>query len=108
PDTLKAGDHVVATGNLGRFGAKKLYATCIQLDSGRALGRCATPTAVSQNPVDLDVEHTYQHNDYDVDISGFWDNRYRFQTTVDDLQPKPMPMTPATAATYAGRQFGDD
>ncbi len=28
---------------------------------------------------------------------GYWDNRYKFQVTVDDFQPKPMPMTPATA-----------
>ena len=37
---------VSASGNLGREGAKKLYATCITLDSGpekgRQLGRCAT------------------------------------------------------------------
>jgi hypothetical protein len=108
PDTLKAGDKVVATGNLGRFGAKKLYATCMQLESGRALGRCVTPGAVTQITADPDIDHTYQHNDYAVDISGFWDNRFQFQTTVDDLQPKPMPMTPATAALYAGRSFGDD
>lgn len=108
PETLKAGDHVVASGNLGRFGAKKLYATCIQLDSGRVLGRCADAPAVSRATVDPDADHTYKRNDYAVDISGFWDNRYRFQTTVDDLQPKPMPMTAATAELYAGRRFGDD
>jgi hypothetical protein len=39
-ETLAAGDHVLATGNLGRDGAKKLYATCIHLDSGRDLGEC--------------------------------------------------------------------
>lgn len=108
PDTLKAGDHVVATGNLGRFDAPKLYATCIQLDNGRGLGRCATPAAATQLTIDPNIDHTYKHNDYAVDISGFWDNRYRFQTTVDDLQPKPMPMTPETAALYAARSFGDD
>lgn len=108
PDTLKAGDHVVATGNLGRFDAPKLYATCIQLDDGRGLGRCATPSAATQLTADPNIDPTYKHNDYAVDISGFWDNRFQFQTTVDDLQPKPMPMRPETAALYAGRTFGDD
>lgn len=107
-DTLQAGDHVVATGNLGRFGAKKLYATCIQLDSGRALGRCVSSNTVTQVTVDPDIDHTYKSNQYAVDVSGFWDNRYKFMTTVDDFQPKPMPMTEETAAIYAARKFGDD
>ncbi len=47
-------------------------------------------------------------NDYEVDITGYWDNRYRFQVTVDDFQPKPMPMTAQAKAIYEGRTFGDD
>ncbi len=42
--TVQVGYSVSAKGNLGREGAKKLYATCINLDSGpekgRQLGRC--------------------------------------------------------------------
>ena len=107
-ETLQAGDPVVATGNLGRDGAKKLYATCISLESGRQLGRCVSPGSTSRVTADPDVVHTYQANDYDVDISGFWDNRYRFRTTVDDFEPKPMPMTPQARAIYDARVFGDD
>ena len=33
-DTIQEGFNVYATGNLGRDGAKKLYATCINIDSG--------------------------------------------------------------------------
>jgi hypothetical protein len=108
PETLQAGDHVLATGNLGRDGAQKLYATCIRLDSGRQLGRCVSPGSTATVTADPNVDYTYEANDYAVDISGFWDNRYRFRTTVDDFEPRPMPMTASAEAIYAGREFGDD
>jgi hypothetical protein len=108
PDTLAAGDSVHATGNLGRDGARKLYATCISLESGRKLGRCATPGSVSVVTADPEVSYGYTANDYEVDISGFWTNRYKFQTTVDDFEPKPMPMTDAAREIYTNREFGDD
>jgi hypothetical protein len=107
-DTLKAGDPVYATGNLGRNGTKKLYATCISLESGRQLGRCVNAGTTTRVTASADVDYTYKSNDYAVDISGFWDNRYRFRTTVDDFEPKPMPMTSAARTIYAGREFGDD
>jgi hypothetical protein len=98
----------MATGNLGRDGAPKLYATCIVLDSGRQLGRCVNSGTTTQVTADPTLDYTYKPNDYAVDISGFWDNRYRFRTTVDDFDPKPMPMTAATKAIYEARRFGDD
>jgi hypothetical protein len=108
PQTLAAGDHVVATGNLGRDGAQKLYATCIHLDSGRRLGRCVNAASTTEVTADTERVHTYTPAEFPLDITGFWDNRYRFQTTVDDFQPKPMPMTSEAAEIYAGRIFGDD
>jgi hypothetical protein len=108
PDTLKVGDTVRATGNLGRDGAHKLYATCIYLASGRELGRCVSSGTVSRVTADPDIDYTYNANDYAVDISGFWDNRYRFRTTVDDFEPKPMPLTAESRRIYASRKFGDD
>jgi hypothetical protein len=107
-DTLKAGDHVNATGNLGRDGAAKLYATCISLDGGRQLGRCVTRPATEAVTADPDLVHTYSAANHEVDITGFWDNRYQFRTTVDDFEPKPMPMTDQAAEIYASRKFGDD
>jgi hypothetical protein len=111
-DTIQAGFQVTATGNLGRDNTKKLYATCINVGSGpekgRQLGRCATSGTVTQVTADPNVDYTVTANDYEVDISGYWDNRYRFQVTVDDFQPKPMPMTAATAAIYQARKYGDD
>ena len=97
-----------ASGNLGRDGARKLYATCINLESGRRLGRCVSPGSVSEVTADADRDYTYTAGNRSVDISGFWDNRYQFRTTVDDMTPKPMPMTDESRAIYAARQFGDD
>jgi len=107
-DTVQAGDRITATGNLGRFDAKKLYATCIVLETGRRLGRCANAGTISEVTADPNVDYTYKHNDYAVDISGYWDNRYKFRTTVDDFDPRPMPMTAAARTIYEGRRLGDD
>jgi hypothetical protein len=110
--TVQVGYAVSAKGNLGRDGAKKLYATCINLDSGpekgRQLGRCVNSGTVTQVTADPNVDYTVHAKNWPVNITGFWDNRYKFQVTVDDFQPKPMPMTAAAKAIYEGRKFGDD
>lgn len=111
-DTIQEGYTVYATGNLGRDGAKKLYATCINIlsgpENGRQLGGCVSSNTTNVITADPTIDHTYKTNDYAVDISGFWDNRYKFRTTVDDFDPKPMPMTAETSAVYTARVFGDD
>ena len=111
-DTVQAGFTLHATGNLGRDGARKLYATCINIESGpetgRQLGRCISPASTQAITADPEADYTYEANDYAVDISGFWTNRYKFRTTVDDFEPKPMPLTEASRAIYEGREFGDD
>ena len=107
-DTVQVGDRVRATGNLGRDGMKRLYATCIYLESGRRLGRCVASGSVEEIIADPNVDYTVQPNDYEVDISGYWMNRYNFRATVDDLEPKPVPFTPESRVIYESRQFGDD
>lgn len=107
-DTLRAGESVMASGNLGRDGAQKLYATCITLESGRKLSHCVSPAAVTSVTADANRDYTYEAADHPVDISGFWENRYNFRPTVDDLSPKPMPMTSESRAIYEAREFGDD
>lgn len=113
-DTVQPGYIVTASGNLGRDGAKRLYATCIQLESGpeegRRLGPCANDASRTQSQVtaSADVDYTYTPAQFPVDITGYWDNRYKFQTTVDDFEPKPMPMTAEARAIYESRKFGDD
>jgi hypothetical protein len=107
-DTLDVGDPVRATGNLARDGARKIYATCIYLESGRRLGHCVnsgTTNSVTANP---DIDYTLPKRDFEIDISGFWSNSYKFQVTVDDLEPKPVPHTPESRAIYESRKFGDD
>jgi hypothetical protein len=110
--TIQVGYQVTATGNLGRDGTKKLYATCINVgtgpEKGRQLGRCVNSGATTQVTADPNVDYTVAANDYEVDITGYWDNRYKFQVTVDDFMPKPMPMTAQAKAIYEGRKFGDD
>ncbi len=112
--TVQPGYLVRATGNLGRDGTKRLYATCIHLESGpergRRLGPCSDDAsrATTQVTADPGIDYTYKPADFPVDITGFWDNRYKFQTTVDDFEPKPMPMTAEARAIYESRKFGDD
>ena len=107
-DTVQVGDPIRATGNLGRDGIKRLYATCIFLEGGRRLGRCVNAGSVEAIVADPNVDYTVTPNEYEVDISGYWINRYRFRPTVDDLEPKPMPFTPESEAIYESRRFGDD
>jgi hypothetical protein len=57
-DTISAGDQVRATGNLGRDGARRLYATCIHLEGGRQLGQCVEPGTVTEVTADPDVVYT--------------------------------------------------
>jgi hypothetical protein len=112
--TVTVGMQVSAKGNLGRDGAKKLYATCINLDSGpekgRQLGRCVTPGSETQITADPNVDYTVHANKYAADLSGYWDNRYKFHVTVDDFEPKPMPMSPQAKTIYAAHtaKYGDD
>jgi hypothetical protein len=112
PDTIQEGYNVFATGNLGRDGAKKLYATCININSGpengRQLGGCVSSNTTREVTADPDQDYTYHTNAYAVDISGFWDNRFNFRTTVDDFDPKPMPLTTTAREIYDNREFGDD
>ncbi len=112
-DTIQPGFIVRATGNLGRDGAKRLYATCIELESGpekgRRLGGCANPSRTeTEVTADPETTYTYAPAEFPSDITGFWDNRYNFRTTADDLEPKPMPMTDRAREIYASRRFGDD
>jgi len=107
-DTVQVGDIVRATGNLGRGGLKKLHADCIYLETGRRLGRCVSAGTVTEITADPDIDYTLSSNDYEVDISGYWINRYKFRRTVDDFEPKPMPHTPESRTIYEAREFGDD
>ena len=104
-EAVVVGMQISATGNLGRDSAKKLYATCINLGSGpekgRQLGRCVTPGSETKITADPNVDYTVHPARYATDISGYWDNRYKFHVTVDDFEPKPMPMSAAREASWS-------
>src|SRR6187455_162205 len=75
--TVQVGYSVSAKGNLGREGAKKLYATCINLDSGpekgRQLGRCVgSAGTVTEVTADPNVDYTVHAKNFPVNITGFW------------------------------------
>ena len=107
-NTIQEGDRLVASGNLGRNGTAKLYATCIQIVGGRRLGLCENDVSIQVTTADPNQTYTYAANDYDVDISGFWDNRYKFEYTVDDLGPKPIPHTEESGRIYAAQTKEQD
>jgi hypothetical protein len=96
--TLKVGDEITASGQLGRNGAKKLFLRSVERPDGTRLmlGR-EDPGAPDPNVVRADPSKKYGYgavrNDYPVDITGPWINRYKFRLTVDDLEPKPTPFT---------------
>ena len=98
PTTLKVGDEVTASGQLGRNGTKKLFLRQLQFADGRQLmtGR-DDRNAPDPNVVTADPNKQYGYgqvrNDYPIDITGPWNNRYKFRLTVDDLEPKPTPFT---------------
>ncbi|MBN1239229.1 MAG: hypothetical protein JXB36_12065 [Gammaproteobacteria bacterium] len=95
-DTLKVGDRVTASGQLGRNGAHKLFARSVVTSDGRDLFTAresrADPNEVTADP-DKDYGYGTVQSDYPVDITGPWRNSYKFRVTVDDLEPKPTPFT---------------
>jgi hypothetical protein len=97
--TLKVGDAVTVSGQVGRDGAKKLYVrSVVRADGSRvATGRGTDTDAPDPNQVHVTKGKTFgygkSHDQYPVDISGPWRNNYHWRVTVDDLEPKPTPFT---------------
>lgn len=94
-DSVREGDRVTVSGDLGRRGAKKLRIREIVTEDGRRL-----PPA--DRGRDRDVVNASADNDYGyggpattypIDITGPWRNDYEWSVTVDDLEPKPVPFT---------------
>jgi hypothetical protein len=111
-NTIKVGDRITATGELGRDGQKKLYARTVADASGKLIYGSQKPRSTkpvlltNRNPNDFGYGKL--NADAPIDISGPWSNHYKFHVTVDDLQPKPTPFTPEGRQVFAATQHFDD
>jgi hypothetical protein len=111
--TLKVGDELKVSGQVGRNGAKKLYVRSIARPDGTQIvtGRGDDPRP-DPNQVHATAGKTYGYGsartNYPVDITGPWRNRYKFRVTVDDLEPKPTPFTAEARALFAATEHYQD
>lgn len=97
-NTIEVGDRVTVTGSLGRRGAQKMQIRQLVTADGVSVppSRDDRPRRVGRNEVNASADRDYaygDHNDYPFDITGPWRHTYRWQVTVDDLEPKPTPFT---------------
>jgi hypothetical protein len=111
-DSIKVGDRVTAEGQRGRNNTLKLFIRGVEMEDGRLVGqgpgdasRAQAPGAVVKKQSGFgDIASSARQ----ADISGYWNNRYKFKPTVDDLEPKPMPFTAEGKAKYEGIGKYDD
>jgi hypothetical protein len=110
--TLKAGDAVTVSGQLGRDGAKKLYVRSIVRADGTKL---ATGRGDNNGPDPNQVHATRTsygyggaRSGYPIDITGPWRNNYHWHVTVDDLEPKPTPFTAEGRRVFESKDHWQD
>lgn len=107
-ETIQVGDRIEASGALGRNGVKKLSMDSVVLADGTRFdprgGEVADAYATSEINADPNRSYGVVSNSYPVDITGLWDNTYRFRLTVDDLEPKPTPFTPEGRAAHEANE----
>jgi hypothetical protein len=103
--TLQQGMQITVHGNLARAGRKKLFIRWLDLPDGTRLSPMGT------NPAEEYEVSTAFHADpdrYPHDITGTWDNSFKFRPTVNDLEPKPTPYTEEGRRRFEAFKFGDD
>jgi hypothetical protein len=111
--TLKIGDQVTVSGQVGREGAKKLYLrSAVRADGTRLLtGRGGDTKAPDPNQVHA-TKTSYgsgnSRNNYPLDITGAWRNNYHWHVTVDDLEPKPTPFTAEGKRVFESKDHWQD
>jgi hypothetical protein len=111
--TIKIGDQLTVSGQVGRNAAKKLYVrTIVRPDGSRLATGRGEPTGPDPNQVHATAGKSYGYgavrNDHPVDITGPWRNRYKWRVTVDDLEPKPTPFTDEGRALFAATEHYQD
>jgi hypothetical protein len=96
-----------------RDGAKKLFVRTVERPDGTQLltGR-GDSAATDPNQIHATPGKRYGYgpvrNEYPIDITGAWRNRYKFRVTVDDLEPKPTPFTAEGRALFAATDHYQD
>ncbi len=112
-DTLQVGEMVRIWGDLGHNNTRKLFMRGLEKSDGTEL----LPGGANRDANDASKEKTTQNNTYTYaqvnphhpfDISGPWNNAYKFRLTVDDLEPKPTPFTPEGQRVFAATQSWQD
>jgi hypothetical protein len=108
-DSLRVGDRITVTGDLGRNGARKLNIRELETVDGRVLPPRERPrtdlNVVSASP---ERSYGYRATSRPVDITGPWRNDYRWRVTVDDLEPRPVPFTAAGRAVFEATEAWHD
>jgi len=95
-DSLRVGDRVTASGDVGWNGAKKLRIREVVTTDGRVVPARNRPVENRDEiAASADRDYTYHPGTqkYPIDITGAWRNTYKWRVTVDDLEPKPTPFT---------------
>jgi hypothetical protein len=104
-NTLKKGMRITVHGNLARRERKKLSIRWIDLPDGTRLVPSGTGSA---DEYEISSTFVADPSRYPRDISGTWDNSFKFKPTVDDLEPKPTPYTAEGRRRFDSLKFGDD
>lgn len=110
-DTVQVGDTIWAQGEVARDGSNKLYARQINVEGGRQLGAYGGRRDQSEEAADLtweDYGYGQLNPAHPFDISGAWNNGFRFRVTADDLEPKPYSFTDEARAIYEATVHYDD
>lgn len=113
-DTVKVGDTITVSGQLGRGGSKKLFVRGMTLADGTGFGTASTQPArtVDRNAINADeyTDYTYgtKNTEHPIDITGAWRQGYKFRVTVDDLEPKPTPFTAEGRRIFENTEKYDD
>lgn len=113
PDTVRNGESVVVRGDLGRGDTKKLFMRELEkADGSKYYPFGPVQDASERNRIDADPDRDYGYAqvnpEHPFDISGQWSNGYKFQLTVDDLEPKPTPFTAAGKRVFDATEAWHD
>ncbi len=108
---LLPGDEITVRGSLGRDNSNKMFIEGVT----KANGDTFPPTNLVRR--DPDQVHATKGKNYGYakvntaapfDISGPWRNSYKFHVTVDDLEPKPTPLSAEGKTLFEHTTHHDD